>query len=78
MEANAGKGGVDPLFIVQVAQLDHGVDQAQRVARLETLVHLAQLQAILDIAFEAQFAAGGGDVQQLATQGAVALEVGTI
>jgi hypothetical protein len=63
---------------VQVAQLDHGVHQAQRVGGLEALVHLAQLQAVLDIAFKAQFAAGGGDIQQLAAHGAVAFEVGAV
>ncbi len=78
MEAHASEGGVDVLFIVQVTQFDHGVHQAQRVTRLEALVHLAQLQAAFYIAFKTQLAAGGRDIQQLATQGAVTLQVGAI
>ncbi|MNH30194.1 hypothetical protein D3C79_904750 [compost metagenome] len=61
-----------------MTQLDHGVHQAQWVACLETLIHLAQLQAVFDIAFKAQFAACGRDIQQLASHGAVALEVSAV
>ncbi|MNH32000.1 hypothetical protein D3C79_924150 [compost metagenome] len=63
MKAHTGESGVQPLLEMQVTQFHLNLRQAQRCARGESLIHLTQLQALFDIAFKAQFAAGGGDVQ---------------
>ncbi|MOA58609.1 hypothetical protein D3C78_1830320 [compost metagenome] len=60
---------------MQVAQLHLNLRQPQRRSRSKFLVHLAQLQALFDIAVKAQLAAGRRDIQQLALEFALALEL---
>ncbi|MNF90226.1 hypothetical protein D3C84_727830 [compost metagenome] len=66
MEAHAGESGGDLFFEVQVAQFDRRRHFAEGQVGVETVVDLTQLQAAGDVALEAQLAAGGGNVQQLA------------
>ncbi|MNF83711.1 hypothetical protein D3C84_660400 [compost metagenome] len=69
MEANAGEGGGDSFFKVQITQFDRRRHLAERQVGVETVVNLTQLQAAGDVTFEAQFATRGGNVQQLAADG---------
>ena len=71
VEAHTRKGGVDLLFEVQVTQFDGCGHAAKGQGGDKAVVDLAQLQALGNIPFKAQFAAGGGNIQQLASNGSL-------
>ncbi|MNF69645.1 hypothetical protein D3C84_515330 [compost metagenome] len=58
---------------MQITQLDRRGHLAKGQFGVEAVVHLTQLQAASDVAVEAQFAAGSGNVQQLAADGGLEL-----
>lgn len=63
VEANAGEAHAELFVVAQVAQLRWGGDGADGHPGSQAFIDLARLQAAAQVAFEAQFAASGGDIQ---------------
>ncbi|MCY1186928.1 hypothetical protein D9M73_278460 [compost metagenome] len=63
MEANPGEAHAELVVEAHMAQLDGCGDGADRQPGGEAFVDLARLQAPVQVTFEAQFAAGGGDIE---------------
>ncbi|MDT4890250.1 hypothetical protein FQZ97_1270680 [compost metagenome] len=64
VEANAGEGRVEFFFILHMAQFHCGGHRAEGQLSSKALINLAGMQAAGDVAWQAQLAACGGNIQQ--------------